>query len=287
MGYTALARQGQALAAQNGVNITGWTIAQLEAYATSQTSQSVPPIISMLTQPTNYTPINGGNNTMATAGQDLSLYSKIDTALGGILPGGVEPQPGAISTALRVAGVAAGTAATAGILYGAYKLITNKDGSTKLVKRKHMNYANPKALAKAERRMKSYVKHSRKHLSAMGYKLERKWLKMGMGQVSVAAATAVLGYDLTAGTIWAVQGNRRAITGFALTGSAAAGDTKVDLYVDQVKIGEFYNTTTGFPTKDHFYQLNSFVPAGSKISIIVTDAASTNPINAVVQWSDV
>lgn len=109
---------------------------------------------------------------------------------------------------------------------------------------------------------------------------------MGMGQVSVAAATAVLGYDCTAGTLWAVQGNNRVITGIAVTGSAAAGDAKVDLFVDQVKIGEFYNTTTGFPTKDHFYSLNNFVPAGSKISLIVTDAAGTNPLNIVLQWGD-
>lgn len=110
---------------------------------------------------------------------------------------------------------------------------------------------------------------------------------MGMGQVSVAAATAVLGYDLTTGTLWAVQGNRRVITGIAVTGSGAAGDAKIDLYVDQVKIGEFFNTTTGFPTRDHFYVLNSFVPAGSKISMIVTDAAATNPLNVVMQWADV
>lgn len=109
---------------------------------------------------------------------------------------------------------------------------------------------------------------------------------MGLGQVSVAAASAVVGYDLTSGQLWAVQGRNRALTGFAMTGSAAAGDTKVSLYVDQVLVGEFYNTTTGFPTKDHFYNLNAFVPAGSKISIIVTDAASTNPINVVVQWTD-
>jgi len=110
---------------------------------------------------------------------------------------------------------------------------------------------------------------------------------MGMGQVSVAAATAVLGYDLTTGTLWATQGNRRVITGFAMTGSAAAGDAKIDLYVDQYKVGEFFNVTTGFPTKDHFYALNAFVPAGSKISIIVTDAPGTNPLNCVLTWGDV
>jgi len=110
---------------------------------------------------------------------------------------------------------------------------------------------------------------------------------MGMGQVSVAAATAALGYDLTTGQTWAVSGSDRALTGFAITGSAAAGDTKVALYVDQVLVGEFFNTTTGFPTKDHFYEVDAFVPSGSKISVIVTDAASTNPINVVLQWDDV
>lgn len=109
---------------------------------------------------------------------------------------------------------------------------------------------------------------------------------MGMGQTSVAAATAALGYDLTTGQIWATSSNDRALTGFAMAGSAAAGDTKVDVYVDQVKIGEFYNTATGFPTKDHFYPLDAGVPAGSKISVIVSDAASTNPINIVVQWDE-
>jgi len=107
---------------------------------------------------------------------------------------------------------------------------------------------------------------------------------MGVGQVSVAAATAILSADLTNGQTWAVSGEDRALTGFAITGSAAAGDTAVQLFVDQALVGTFYNTTTGYPTKDHFYEVDAFVPAGSKISIIVTDAAASNPINCVVQW---
>lgn len=109
---------------------------------------------------------------------------------------------------------------------------------------------------------------------------------MGMGQVSVAAATAALGYDLTTGQVWATSSSDRALTGFAMCGSAAAGDTKVSLYVDQVLVGEFFNTTTGYPTRDHFYSIDAYVPAGSKISCIVTDAAATNPVNVVIQWDD-
>ena len=109
---------------------------------------------------------------------------------------------------------------------------------------------------------------------------------MGMGQTSVAAATATLGYDLTTGQVWATSASDRGLTGFAITGSAAAGDTKVSLYVDTVLVGEFFNTTTGYPTKDHFYPLDNYCPAGSKISVIVTDAAATNPINIVLTWDD-
>ncbi len=110
---------------------------------------------------------------------------------------------------------------------------------------------------------------------------------MGMGQTSVAAATAALGYDLTTGQIWATSSSDRVLTGFAITGSAASGDTKVDVFVDQAKVGEFFNTTTGFPTKDHFYPLDNYVPSGSKISVIVTDAAATNPVNVVITWDEV
>lgn len=109
---------------------------------------------------------------------------------------------------------------------------------------------------------------------------------MGMGQVSVAAATAVLGYDLASQEVWNVQSEDRVLTGIAVCGSAAAGDTKVDLFVDQTKVGEFFNTTTGLPTKDHFYNINAGVPGGSKISAKVSDAPATNPINLVLQWED-
>jgi len=111
---------------------------------------------------------------------------------------------------------------------------------------------------------------------------------MGTGEFSVAAATAVVGYDLATGTIWQQQSVDRALTGFALTGSAAAGDTKVDLYVDTVKVGEYYNTVTGFPTMDHLKPVDRiFVPAGSLLHIYVTDAAATNPINGILMWEEV
>ena len=111
---------------------------------------------------------------------------------------------------------------------------------------------------------------------------------MGVGQNSVAAATAVVGYDLSTNQIWQQSSTDRAITGFALKGSAAANDTKVSLYVDTVKIGEFYNTSTGFPNMDDLIDIDdAYVPAGAQIHIYVDDAASTNPINLILTWDEV
>jgi len=111
---------------------------------------------------------------------------------------------------------------------------------------------------------------------------------MGVGQISIAAATAVLGYDLFQNTIFQQQGKNRALTGVALKGSTAAADTKVDLFIDTVKLGEFYNTGTAFPNMDDVIPLDgNFVPAGTQLHMYVTDAPATNPINAIVTWKDV
>lgn len=110
---------------------------------------------------------------------------------------------------------------------------------------------------------------------------------MGVGQFSVAAATAVVGYDLAQQTIWQQQMNHRVLTGFGLCGSAAGGDTKVSIYVDSVKVAEFFNVTTGFPTRDHVAPFTAVVPAGGQIHIYVDDAPGTNPINGILTWDDI
>ena len=62
---------------------------------------------------------------------------------------------------------------------------------------------------------------------------------MGVIQASIAAATAVVGYDLLKDNMLQAVGYPRVITGVGLTGSAAAGDSAVDLYVDTVLVGQF------------------------------------------------
>lgn len=110
---------------------------------------------------------------------------------------------------------------------------------------------------------------------------------MGIGQNSVAAATAILGYDLARDQLWKTSSRNRALTGFGMRGSGAAADTKISIYVDSVKVGEAYNDTTGFPNMDSLIPLDdNFVPAGANISIIVDDAPVTNPINIMLTWDD-
>lgn len=105
---------------------------------------------------------------------------------------------------------------------------------------------------------------------------------------SIAAATAVLDYDLMSTSIFKRAGNWRHWRGFSLLGSAAAGDTRVGLYVDRVKIGTAYNRTTGFPSiTDDLFPLDALVPPGSDISVIVEDAAATNPINGDLELEDI
>lgn len=105
---------------------------------------------------------------------------------------------------------------------------------------------------------------------------------MAVNTESVAAATAVVGYDLLTNAPQVRQsGANRVINSVALTGSAAAGDTKVSLRVSNVEIASVFNTSTGFPTQDasKIDLGGAFIPAGAPLSAIVTDAPATNPIN--------
>ena len=110
---------------------------------------------------------------------------------------------------------------------------------------------------------------------------------MGVGEVSIAAATAVVGYDLLTGERWQSMGVPRALTGIALAGSAAALDTKIGLYIDDVYIGSFLNSATGAVLLDaHLRPLDrNYVPPYAQIHAIVEDAPATNPINLTITWS--
>jgi len=105
-----------------------------------------------------------------------------------------------------------------------------------------------------------------------------------IGQVSVAHATAVVGYDLFKDTIWQQAPYPRILSGVGCAGSAAALDAKISIYVGTVKVGEFYNSAAGAVlVNQHMFAMNENVAAGDLIHAYVDVAPGTHPINVVVE----
>ncbi len=109
---------------------------------------------------------------------------------------------------------------------------------------------------------------------------------MGVIMQTVAAATAAVGYDLLQGNQLQQVGYDRIITALGFTGSTAAGDCAFDLYVDTVLVGQFYNSDTGMANRDDMFPCEFIVPANSKITARVNDAANGNPVFLVVQTQE-
>lgn len=107
---------------------------------------------------------------------------------------------------------------------------------------------------------------------------------MGVGTFSVAAATAVVGYDLAQNTVWQQESRPRVLTGFGLKGSTAGADSKVSIFIDTVKVGEFTNIDVGVPNINDVFPMNNLVPSGAQIHIYVDDAPTTNPLNGVLVY---
>jgi len=107
---------------------------------------------------------------------------------------------------------------------------------------------------------------------------------VALSVISVAAATAVVGYDLlTNRPDIAVASTPRVLRAVGLTGSAAAGDAAVDIKVASRTVSTLFNSATGFPTADAAkFDTAYAVPAGSPVSVIVTDAPATNPLNLLI-----
>ena len=102
-----------------------------------------------------------------------------------------------------------------------------------------------------------------------------------IGQNSVPAATAIVSYDLFQNETWNISSRRRVIQGIACVGSTAINDFEFDLFVEDKKIGHFFNTRAGVlgPLQEDAIPLGRiYVPPGSKISGIVTNAAVANPV---------
>lgn len=108
---------------------------------------------------------------------------------------------------------------------------------------------------------------------------------MSVVEVSLAAAVAVLGVNLLSDSPHRQASQQRTLRGIALAGSAAAGDTRVRVLVNQVEIANIFNSGTGFPNRDDLKLVNAPVPGNSEVSVIVTDAPATNPINLMMEFT--
>lgn len=108
-----------------------------------------------------------------------------------------------------------------------------------------------------------------------------------IGQNSVAAAVAVLGYDLATAQTWKTAGQDRRLVAFGLAGSAAPLDTQADVMIGEVKVGELYNSSLLAVQKDtDMFRGGALIPGGTPISILITDAPVTSPINVAVDLED-
>lgn len=102
--------------------------------------------------------------------------------------------------------------------------------------------------------------------------------------VQVQAADATVGTDLIQGQTWRISNDMRVLRRLALTGSAAIGDTKLELFVGNLRVGQFYNSAMGAPQnlRDSF-NIGVVVPSGTVLVANVADAPATNPIYLMME----
>jgi len=95
-----------------------------------------------------------------------------------------------------------------------------------------------------------------------------------------------VGYNLLTNSPHRQSSRSRRLRSIALAGSAAAGDTEVQVLINTTEVARKFNTATGFPTRDHLASINRAVPANAEVSVTVVDAPATNPINLLLEFDD-
>jgi len=102
------------------------------------------------------------------------------------------------------------------------------------------------------------------------------------------AAVAIVGADLFAGEVWARTPQDRTLNGIAYTGSAVIGDTEIEVYIDEVRVGSFFNSALLTPQVDRdVMPLESLgVPGGAQLRAVVVDAAATSLVYTLAALED-
>jgi hypothetical protein len=103
---------------------------------------------------------------------------------------------------------------------------------------------------------------------------------MAVYENATAAASATVGTDLLASQSWRTSSRPRILERIAVAGSAASGDSAVEVVVNQVSIGYIYTSGTGAPQWDRDYKECGFpIGANSVVTAIVRDAPATNALH--------
>jgi hypothetical protein len=107
--------------------------------------------------------------------------------------------------------------------------------------------------------------------------------------VATAAASGTLGTDLLASRRTAQSPADRALTGIAVTGSAVIGDSEIELMIDDVSIGHYFNSALLTPQVDRdVVGLGALGwPAGARLQAIVRDAPATSILYVMYSWEDI
>jgi len=103
---------------------------------------------------------------------------------------------------------------------------------------------------------------------------------------SVAFGTAIVGYDVLIGVPEQRVSYPRTISAIGVTGGSAAGDCGVELWVDGIKRGTYFNTATGAAADKQrdLKDADTYVPANALIQCKVIDAAPANTITISMEF---
>ena len=107
--------------------------------------------------------------------------------------------------------------------------------------------------------------------------------------VPTAAAAATVSTDLLSARRTAQAPNDRLLNSIAVTGSAVIGDTEIELLVDDVTIGNYFNSALLIPQMDRdIVELEGLGwPAGARLQAVVRDAPATSILYVKYDWEDI
>jgi len=99
----------------------------------------------------------------------------------------------------------------------------------------------------------------------------------------------VIGFDLCATRRSAQSPNDRVLNSISYTGSAVIGDTEIEVFIDDVSLGHYFNTALLTPQSDRDVvdMGQAGWPGGGRIQAVVVDAPTTSIVYFSYDYEDV